>query len=108
MLITTTNSLDGHEVVEYLGVVSAETVVGVNVFKDFFAGMRDFFGGRSGSYEKTIKDCKDMVFSEMSAEAEKYGANALIGVDIGYEILGKANGMLMVSGVGTAVKIKKT
>lgn len=106
MLSTTTNTLDGKQIVEYLGLVSGEAILGANIFKDFFAGIRDIVGGRSAAYEGELRKAKSIAVAEMEAEASALGANAVIGVDLDYETiqLGQGGGMLMVSASGTAVK----
>lgn len=103
MIITTTNNLDGKVVKTYFGIVSGETIIGANVFKDFFASITDIVGGRSASYEKVLKKAKDTAIEEMKDKAKSLGANAVIGVDLDYETIG--NGMLMVVASGTAVDI---
>jgi len=103
MLATTTSTLQGKTITDYLGLVSGEAIIGANVFRDFFAGIRDIVGGRSGSYERALRDAKDIALREMQEEAEKMGANAVIGVDLDYETVGKESGMLMVTASGTAV-----
>ena len=105
MLLTTTSVIEGQPVREYLGVVMGETIIGANVFKDFLAGMRDFFGGRSGSYEKVLREAKDTSLREMEERARNIGANAIVGIDIDYETIGEGNSMIMVSCSGTAVRI---
>jgi uncharacterized protein YbjQ (UPF0145 family) len=105
MLLTTTSVIEGQPVKEYLGVVTGETIIGANVFKDFLAGMRDFFGGRSGSYEKVLREAKDTSLREMEERARNIGANAIVGIDIDYETIGEGNSMIMVSCSGTAVRI---
>lgn len=105
MLLTTTSVIEGQPVREYLGVVTGETIIGANVFKDFLAGMRDFFGGRSGSYEKVLREAKDTSLREMEERACNIGANAIVGIDIDYETIGEGNSMIMVSCSGTAVRI---
>lgn len=104
MIITTTNSLDTHEIREYVGIVSGETIIGANIIKDFFAGIRDIVGGRSGSYERVLKEAKDTSLREMEERARMMGADAIIGVDLDYETVGANGGMLMVTASGTAVK----
>lgn len=105
MLLTTTSVIEGQPVREYLGVVTGETIIGANVFKDFLAGMRDFFGGRSGSYEKVLREAKDTSLREMEERARNIGANSIVGIDIDYETIGEGNSMIMVSCSGTAVRI---
>jgi uncharacterized protein YbjQ (UPF0145 family) len=103
MILTTTPTIEGHPVREYKGVVTGETIIGANVFKDFMAGLTDFFGGRSGSYEKVLIEAKDTAMKEMMQRAMAMGANAIIGIDIDYETVGQSGSMLMVSTSGTAV-----
>ena len=105
MRMTTTSTLDGHKVSRYFGVVTGEAILGANIFRDFFAGIRDIVGGRSGSYEKVLRDAKDTALREMMEHAKRLGGNAVIGVDLDYETVqvGNGGGMLMVSASGTAV-----
>lgn len=103
MIITTTPSIEGKRITAYKGVVTGEAVLGANMFRDMFAGLRDIVGGRAGSYEKELRKARDVAFEEMESEARRLGANAVVGVDIDYEVLGETNGMLMVSVSGTAV-----
>ena len=105
MIVSTTTSIEGRPVHQYLGVVTGEVIVGANIFKDLFAGIRDIVGGRSGSYETTLRSARDTAFQELEAEAVKLGANAVIGVDIDYEVIGKEGSMLMVTVSGTAVRL---
>ena len=106
MIISTTDSIEGRRIAGYLGVVSGDAVMGTNVFRDLFAGLRDIVGGRSGAYEKELKRAKKLAIDEMIAEAEELGADAIIGVDLDYEHLGnEGRSMLMVSANGTAVKL---
>ncbi len=104
MIITTTHDIQGRTIREYLGVVTGEAVMGANLFRDLFAGIRDIVGGRSGSYEKELKRAREIAFAEIEQEASKLGANGIVGIDIDYEVLGDKNGMLMVSVSGTAVR----
>jgi len=106
MIVTTTDSIEGKRVTAYLGICSGEAVIGANVFKDFFAGIRDVVGGRSGSYEKVLLEGKNDALEDMMAQAAAVNANAIIGVDIDYEVLGKENGMMMVVANGTAVTVE--
>lgn len=101
MITTTTPQIDGHPITNYLGVVSGEAIIGANMFRDIFASVRDLVGGRSGSYEKVLADARRLALSEMEAEAQSRGANAVVGVDLDYEVLGAQNGMLMVTASGT-------
>ncbi|TAE22739.1 MAG: hypothetical protein EAZ92_15565 [Candidatus Kapaibacterium sp.] len=103
MIITTTSTLEGYRIKKYLGIVTGETIVGVNVFKDMFAGITDVVGGRSGTYERELERARQLAFQEMEELAIQRGANAIIGVDLDYEVLGEKNGMMMVSVNGTAV-----
>lgn len=105
MIITTTSTVEGHPVVKHLGIVSGEAILGANIFRDFFAGITDIVGGRSGVYETKLREAKDIAIREMTQEAMARGANAVIGVDLDYETLGHGNGMLMVSASGTAVVV---
>jgi uncharacterized protein YbjQ (UPF0145 family) len=105
MLVTTTNTIETHTIKQYLGIVTGETIIGANIFKDFFAGIRDIVGGRSGSYESVLREAKDTALKEMQEQAARLGANAVIGVDLDYETVGANGGMLMVTASGTAVKI---
>ena len=105
LIMTTTSNLEGHPVKHYLGIVTAETIIGANVFRDFLAGVRDFFGGRSGSYEEILLKAKNTALLELSQRAKAMGANAVIGVDLDYETVGSTGSMLMVVCSGTAVVI---
>lgn len=106
MLMTTTPSVEGKQIVRYLGVVTGETIIGANVFRDFLAGVRDFFGGRSGSYEAVLRESKDTALEEMARQAEALGANAVVGIDLDYETVGGSGSMLMVTCSGTAVRVE--
>jgi uncharacterized protein YbjQ (UPF0145 family) len=103
MLISTTSVLDGKPISRYLGVVTGEAIIGANVFRDMFAVVRDIVGGRSATYEKGLAEARTVALAEMEQRAVELGANAVIGVDLDYEVLGQSNGMLMVSCSGTAV-----
>jgi uncharacterized protein YbjQ (UPF0145 family) len=105
MINTTTNAIEGSPVQQYLGVVTAETVIGANIFKDIFAGLRDIVGGRSGTYERVIQEAKDNAMAELNAKARAMGANAVIGIDLDFETVGSGGSMLMVIATGTAVKV---
>jgi uncharacterized protein YbjQ (UPF0145 family) len=105
MIITTTDQVEGRRVIDYLGVVTGEAIIGVNVFRDFFAGIRDIVGGRSGGYQNALKDAREHAMADMRDAAKRLGADAVVGVDLDYEVLGKENGMLMVSINGTAVRL---
>ena len=105
MLLSTTPTIEERPVKEYLGVVTGETIIGANAFKDFKAGLRDFWGGRSGSYESVLRKAKETSMREMTERAEKLGANAIVAIDIDYETIGEKNSMIMVATSGTAVVI---
>ncbi len=104
MIVSTTPTLEGRPVREYLGVVTGEAILGANVFRDLFAGIRDVIGGRSGSYEEVLREARDTALREMEAEAKKRGADAIVGVDLDYETVSQGT-MLMVTASGTAVKL---
>jgi uncharacterized protein YbjQ (UPF0145 family) len=103
MIITTTPSIEGKSIVEYKGIVTGEAILGANIFKDIFAGIRDIVGGRSATYENELRSAKDIALREMQERAQALGANAIVGVDLDYENLGASGGMLMVTASGTAV-----
>ena len=105
MLNTTTHSIDGKEIKEYIGVVTGEAISGANFLKDLMASLKDFTGGRSGAYEEELSKARNIAFDEMNEKALKMGANAVVGIDIDYGTLGDTGSMLMVSVNGTAVKI---
>jgi uncharacterized protein YbjQ (UPF0145 family) len=105
MLITTTAVVEGQPVRQYLGIVTGEVIAGANIVRDLFASVTDVFGGRSGKYEEVLSRARGEAIEEMKAAAAKLGGNAVIGVDIDYEVLGKAGSMLMVSVSGTAVVV---
>ncbi len=104
MICTTTPTVEGHRTTRVIGIVSGETILGANIFRDFLAGIRDIVGGRSGAYETVLRDARKTALAEMSREAQSLGANAVVAVDIDYETVG--NGMLMVTACGTAVVIQ--
>ena len=106
MLVTTTTAVEGRRVREYRGLVMGEAILGANVFRDFFAGIRDIVGGRSGGYEKALREARRIAVHEMESEAAELGANAIIGIDIDYETVGEKGSMLMVSASGTAVVLE--
>ncbi len=103
MLLTTTPTIEGSPIKEYKGLVTGETIIGANFFKDFKASITDIFGGRSGAYERTLQEAKDTALREMAERAMKLGANAIVGIDLDYETIGQSSSMLMVSCSGTAV-----
>ena len=105
MILTTTPTIEGHTIREYKGLVTGETIIGANIVKDFFAGIRDVVGGRSASYEQVLREAKDTSLKEMMERAQVIGANAVVGIDIDYENIGSNGSMLMVSTSGTAVVI---
>jgi uncharacterized protein YbjQ (UPF0145 family) len=106
MLSTTTPSVEGRRIKEYRGLVMGEAILGANVFRDFFAGIRDIVGGRSGGYENALREARQIAIDEMQKEAKQLGANAVIGVDLDYETVGEKGSMLMVSASGTAVLLE--
>jgi uncharacterized protein YbjQ (UPF0145 family) len=106
MELTTTPNIEGKRVKKYLGIVAGEAILGANLFKDLFAGIRDLVGGRSATYEKELQRARDIALEELRQRAQDLGANAVVGIDIDYEIMGKENGMLMVSASGTAVTVE--
>ncbi|MDH5562499.1 MAG: heavy metal-binding domain-containing protein [Nitrospirota bacterium] len=105
MILTTTPNIEGHRITEYLGVVTGEAILGTNFVRDFFARVRDVVGGRSGSYEKELARARETAFREIQEEALAVGANAIVGIDLDYEVMGENGSMLMVSISGTAVTI---
>ena len=107
MIVSTTNTVEGRRIAEYKGVVTGEAILGANIFRDFFAGIRDIVGGRSGAYEKSLREARQIALAEMEEEAQRLGGNAVIGVDLDYENITAGSGsMLMVSASGTAVVIE--
>jgi uncharacterized protein YbjQ (UPF0145 family) len=106
MLVTTTSTLQGREILEYKGIVTGEAILGANIFRDLFAGIRDIVGGRSGSYEKVLRGAREQALEDMQAIAAELGANAVIGVDLDYETVGTNGSMLMVTATGTAVVVR--
>ena len=103
MLVLTTPNIEGKQITEYLGLVSGEAILGANIFRDIFAGIRDIVGGRSHAYEQELRKAKEIAVREMVDQAQALGANAIVGVDLDYENVGQSGGMLMVSASGTAV-----
>ncbi len=106
MLVVTTPTVEGKKVVRYIGIVSGEAILGANIFRDFFAGIRDIVGGRSAAYEEELRKAKDIALAEMTQQAQMAGGNAVIGVDLDYETIGSNGSMLMVSASGTAVVLE--
>ncbi|MBP2232093.1 uncharacterized protein YbjQ (UPF0145 family) [Azospirillum agricola] len=105
MIITTTDGVEGRPVRQYLGMVAGEAIMGVNVFRDLFSSIRDIVGGRAGGYQAALREAREAALADMTAAAQALGADAIVGVDVDYEVLGKENGMLMVSVNGTAVRL---
>ncbi len=105
MIVTTTPSIEGRAIQSYLGVISSETIIGANFFKDILGGLRDVFGGRSGTYEKVLEEAKQYAMQELVEKGQALGANAIVGIDLDYETVGANGSMLMVSASGTAVKL---
>lgn len=106
MLLTTTSTVEGRRITRYAGIVTGEAIIGANVFSDFFAKVRDIVGGRAGAYESALADAREIALEEMQEAAQRLGANAIVGVDLDYEVLGQTNGMLMVTVSGTAVIVE--
>jgi len=106
MQVTTTPTIEGKKIVRYCGIIAGEAILGANLFKDLFAGIRDLVGGRSATYERELQKARDIALQELQDRARDLGANAVVGVDLDYEVLGTGNGMLMVSASGTAVVVE--
>jgi uncharacterized protein YbjQ (UPF0145 family) len=105
MIVSTTPNIEGRPIIQYLGIVTSQTIIGANFFKDILGGLRDFFGGRSGTYERVLEEAKQYAMNELIQKAQAMGANAIVGIDLDYETVGANGSMLMVSASGTAVKI---
>ena len=105
ILVTTTPTVEGRPIQDYLGIVTGEVIVGANLFRDFFAGIRDIVGGRSSSYERILTDAREQAIQEIQARCGELGGNAVVGIDLDYEVIGDTGSMLMVSASGTAVRI---
>lgn len=105
IIVTTTPTIEGRPIQEYLGIVTGEVIVGANIFRDLFANIRDIVGGRSGSYERILAEARQQAIEELQAECGSRGGNAVVGVDLDYEVIGDTGSMLMVSASGTAVRI---
>jgi uncharacterized protein YbjQ (UPF0145 family) len=105
VIVSTTPTLEGRPIQEYLGIVTGEVIVGANLFRDLFANIRDIVGGRSGSYERILSDARNQAIEELQSEAAARGANAVVGIDLDYEVIGDTGSMLMVSASGTAVRV---
>ncbi|MBY5960168.1 heavy metal-binding domain-containing protein [Membranicola marinus] len=106
MELTTTPNIEGKQITKYCGIISGEAILGANIFKDFFAGIRDLVGGRSAAYENELGRAREIALQELEDRALELGANAIVGIDLDYEVLGESNGMLMVSASGTAVIVE--
>jgi len=106
MIITTTPTVEGRKISRYYGVVAGEAILGANIFRDIFAGIRDIIGGRSAAYEKELRKAREIALEELELTARELGANAVVGVDLDYETVGAQGGMLMVTVSGTAVRIE--
>jgi uncharacterized protein YbjQ (UPF0145 family) len=104
MLVTTTHTLQDRKIDDYLGICTGQAIYGANLFRDMFAGIRDLVGGRAGAYENVLRDGREMAIEEMCEKAADLGANAVIGIDIDYQVIGDKGSMLMVAVTGTAVK----
>ncbi|RJF77432.1 hypothetical protein D3877_26960 [Azospirillum cavernae] len=105
MIITSTDSVEGRPITQYLGMVAGEAIMGVNVFRDLFSSVRDIVGGRAGGYQDALREAREAAYADLTDAARALGADAIVGVDLDYEVLGKENGMLMVSINGTAVRL---
>ncbi|MBA2264254.1 MAG: heavy metal-binding domain-containing protein [Chloroflexi bacterium] len=105
MIQTTTPSVDGRTITEYLGVVTGEAILGANIVRDLFAGIRDIVGGRSAAYEEELRKAREIAMAELAAEASDRGADAVVGIDLDYETVGQGGSMLMVTASGTAVRL---
>ena len=103
MIVTTTPTIQGKNISDYRGIVTGEAIIGANIFKDFFAGIRDIVGGRSAAYEAELRNAREIALAEMAEAAEQKGGNAVVGVDLDYEVVGQGGSMLMVTASGTAV-----
>ncbi|MEO1488393.1 MAG: heavy metal-binding domain-containing protein [Pseudomonadota bacterium] len=105
VLVTTTPTVEGHPIKEYCGIVTGEVIIGANLLRDFFASIRDMVGGRSGSYERILREAREQAIEEIQAECASRGGNAVVAIDLDYEVIGETGSMLMVSASGTAVKV---
>ena len=106
MIMTTTNNIEGKTIRDYCGVVTGEAIVGAHIFRDFFAGIRDIVGGRSAAYEKELQKAREIALDEMADAARRRGGDAVVGIDLDYEVVGKGGSMLMVTASGTAVRVR--
>jgi len=106
MIMTTTPSIEGRKIVSYLGIVTGEAIMGANIVRDIFASITDVIGGRSGAYEEKLQDARGIALQELADRAARLGANAVVGIDLDYEVVGQSGSMLMVSASGTAVRVE--
>ena len=106
MIITTTHNIEGHRIVQYHGIVNGEAILGANIFRDMLAGVRDIVGGRAGAYEQKLRRAQEIALKEMEDKASRFGANAIVGVDLDYSTVGSEGSMLMVTASGTAVSVQ--
>lgn len=105
MILTTTPSVEGHKITDYFGVITGEAIMGANIVRDIFASITDIIGGRSGAYEEKLQEAREIALRELEERAANLGANAVVGIDLDYEVIGQSGSMLMVSASGTAVRI---
>ncbi len=106
MLITTTPSIEGRKIISYLGIITGEAIMGANIMRDIFASITDVIGGRSGAYEEKLQDARRIALQELEERAARLGADAVVGIDLDYEVIGQSGSMLMVSASGTAVRLE--
>lgn len=106
MIMTTTPSIEGHKITSYFGVITGEAIMGANIMRDLFASITDVIGGRSGAYEEKLQDARQIALRELEERAARLGANAVVGIDLDYEVVGQSGSMLMVSASGTAVRVE--
>ncbi|AFQ44023.1 heavy metal-binding domain-containing protein [Desulfosporosinus meridiei] len=106
MILTTTPSIEGHKITAYFGIITGEAIMGANIMRDLFASITDVIGGRSGAYEEKLQDARQIALRELEERASRLGANAVVGVDLDYEVVGQSGSMLMVSASGTAVRVE--
>lgn len=105
MILTTTQSVEGRKIIAYKKIITGEAILGANIMRDLMGGIRDIIGGRAGSYEKSLREARELALAELAAEAQKLGADAVVGVDLDYEVIGEQGSMMMVSASGTAVSL---
>lgn len=106
MILTTTPSIEGHKITSYLGIITGEAIMGANIMRDLFASITDVIGGRSGAYEEKLQEARHIALLELEERAARLGANAVVGIDLDYEVVGQSGSMLMVSASGTAVRVE--